>query len=52
MEENDFVSVASLLGEPSRARILWKLLDGRACTASEFAVVAVLSATSVSNHLT
>lgn len=51
MEENNFISTASLLCEPSRAKIVWNLLDGRAYTASELALVSDLSATSVSNHL-
>lgn len=51
MEENHFISKASLLCEPSRAKIVWNLLDGRAYTASELALVSDLSATSVSNHL-
>jgi DNA-binding transcriptional ArsR family regulator len=51
MEENNFISTASLLCEPSRAKIVWNLLDGRAYTASELALVSNLSPTSVSNHL-
>ena len=51
MEEEKFISTASLLCEPSRAKIVWNLLDGRAYTASELALVSDLSATSVSNHL-
>ena len=51
MDEDKFVSTASLLCEPSRAKIVWSLLDGRAYTASELALSADLSATSVSNHL-
>ncbi|CAM1359761.1 ArsR/SmtB family transcription factor [Tenacibaculum xiamenense] len=51
MEENNFISVASLLCEPSRAKIVWNLLDGRAYTASELAIVSDLSPSSVSNHL-
>lgn len=51
MEEDKFISTASLLCEPSRAKIVWNLLDGRAYTASELAMVSNLSATSVSNHL-
>ncbi len=51
MEGNNFISVASLLCEPSRAKILWSLLDGRAYTASELALVSDLSSSSVSNHL-
>lgn len=51
MEENSFISVTSLLCEPSRAKIVWSLLDGRAYTAGELALVSDLSATAVSNHL-
>ncbi len=51
MDENKFINVASLLCEPSRAKILWNLLDGRAYTASELALVSDLSPSSVSNHL-
>ena len=51
MEENNFITVASLLCEPSRAKIVWNLLDGRAYTASELALVSDLSPSSVSNHL-
>ncbi len=51
MEENNFISVASLLCEPSRAKIVWNLLDGRAYTASELAFASDLSSTSTSNHL-
>src|SRR5215510_14261601 len=52
MEENTFVDIASLIGEPARAKMLWNLLDGRAYTASELAMVADVSGTSASNHLT
>ncbi len=51
MDENNFITVASLLCEPSRAKIVWNLLDGRAYTASELALVSDLSPSSVSNHL-
>lgn len=51
MEEDKFISTASLLCEPSRAKIVWNLLDGRAYTASELALVSDLSPSSVSNHL-
>lgn len=51
MEEDKFVSTASLLCEPSRAKIVWNLLDGRAYTAGELALASNLSPTSVSNHL-
>lgn len=51
MEKDKFVSTASLLCEPSRAKIVWNLLDGRAYTAGELALASDLSPTSVSNHL-
>ncbi len=46
-----FASISGLICEPARAKMLWNLLDGRAFTASELAVVADISATSASNHL-
>ncbi len=50
-DENKFVSLAGLICEPSRARILWNLLDGKAYTASELSCFADISPTSASNHL-
>lgn len=49
--EGKFVSIAALICEPARAKMLWNLLDGRAYTASELSVVADISPTSASNHL-
>lgn len=49
--EDKFVSISALLCEPTRARMLWNLLDGRAYTASELSIVADTSPTSASNHL-
>lgn len=49
--ENDFISIAGLICEPSRAKMLWSLLDGRAYTATELAIAADISTTSASNHL-
>ena len=49
--EENFISLSALLCEPARAKMLWNLLDGRAYTASELAIVADVSATSASNHL-
>src|SRR5215203_3700473 len=49
--EEKFVMISNLICEPSRARMLWSLLDGRAFTATELAVAADISATSASNHL-
>jgi DNA-binding transcriptional ArsR family regulator len=49
--EKHFGHIASLIGEKSRAIMLWNLLDGRAYTATELAVAAELSFQSASNHL-
>jgi DNA-binding transcriptional ArsR family regulator len=49
--EETFVSVSGLICEPTRAKMLWNLLDGRAYTASELAIVSDISATAASNHL-
>lgn len=49
--EGKFVSISALMCEPTRAKMLWNLLDGRAYTASELSVVADTSPTSASNHL-
>lgn len=52
MEVNEqFISISGLICEPARAKILWKLLDGRAYTAGELANEAGISPTSASNHL-
>ncbi len=49
--EKHFGHIASLIGEKSRAMMLWNLLDGRAYTATELALVADVSFQSASNHL-
>jgi DNA-binding transcriptional ArsR family regulator len=49
--EEKFVSIAALVCEPVRAKMLWNLLDGRAYTASELALASEISASSASNHL-
>jgi DNA-binding transcriptional ArsR family regulator len=49
--EKHFGHIASLIGEKSRAIMLWNLLDGRAYTATELAISADLSFQSASNHL-
>lgn len=49
--EGKFVSISALMCEPTRAKMLWNLLDGRAYTASELSIVAATSPTSASNHL-
>lgn len=49
--EETFIHLSGLICEPTRARMLWNLLDGRASTAIELAAAADISATSTSNHL-
>jgi DNA-binding transcriptional ArsR family regulator len=49
--EENFVSISGLICEPTRARMLWNLLDGRAYTATELSVISEISATAASNHL-
>ena len=49
--QDQFASIASLIAEPSRAIMLWNLLDGRAYTAGELAVCSNISPQSASNHL-
>jgi DNA-binding transcriptional ArsR family regulator len=43
--------IASAIGEPARARILYQLLDGHARTSTELAVVAEVSPSTASVHL-
>jgi DNA-binding transcriptional ArsR family regulator len=49
--EHDFGSMAALIGDPVRARILWTLFGGRAYTASELAVCVDTSPQNLSMHL-
>ncbi|HXB95231.1 MAG TPA: winged helix-turn-helix domain-containing protein [Puia sp.] len=49
--EQDFGSMAALIGEPVRARILWTLLGGRAYTATELANCVDTSPQNLSAHL-
>ncbi len=49
--EEKFVSISALMCEPTRATMLWNLLDGRAYTASELSIVADTLPSSASNHL-
>ena len=49
--DEQFSQIASLIGEPARAKMLWHLLDGRAFTATELAMVADVSPQSASMHL-
>lgn len=50
--ENKFKQIASLIGDPTRASIMWTLLDGKALTATELAIVADTSPQNISMHLT
>lgn len=49
--ETKFKEIASLIGDPTRASIMWTLLDGKALTATELAVLADTSAQNISMHL-
>ncbi|PWT74677.1 MAG: transcriptional regulator [Bacteroidetes bacterium] len=49
--EDHFRQVASLIGDPTRATILWSLLDGRALTATELAMAADTSPQNISMHI-
>ena len=44
-------SIAAAIGEPARARMLYRLADGRARTSTELAVVADVSPSTASVHL-
>src|SRR4051812_33119899 len=47
----DIATVASVLGDPVRAAMLWLLIDGGARPAGELAFAANVSAQSASGHL-
>ncbi len=49
--EAQFTKVAALIGEKSRAIMLWNLLEGRAYTATELADCAGVSRQTCSDHL-
>ena len=44
-------NIAAAIGEPARARMLYSLLDGRARTSTELAVIGQVSASTASVHL-
>lgn len=44
-------AIASAIGEPARARMLFSLMDGHARTSTELSVVAEVSASTASAHL-
>lgn len=49
--ETQIGQIASLIGDPVRAVILWTLLDGRAYTATELAISTNTSPQNISMHL-
>ena len=49
--EEKFILVSGLICEPTRAKMLWQLLDKRAHTAGELSIAVDVSPTSASNHL-
>lgn len=49
--EDQFIKIASLIGDPTRAAIMWTLLDGKAFTATELAIAANTSPQNISMHL-
>lgn len=49
--ENSITNIASLIGEPVRAKILWTLMDGRAYTARELAIGVETTPQNLSMHL-
>lgn len=50
--KDEFKQIASLIGDPVRATIMWTLLDGKAFTATELAIAADTSPQNLSMHLT
>lgn len=50
--EQQFKHIAALIGDPTRATILWTLMDGKAFTATELAVAADTTPQNISMHLT
>lgn len=51
MVEEQFKQIAALIGDPTRATILWTLMDGKAFTATELAVAADTTPQNISMHL-
>ncbi|MEN2400430.1 winged helix-turn-helix domain-containing protein [Flavobacterium sp. MC2016-06] len=49
--EDQFIKIASLIGDPTRALIMWTLLDGKAFTATELAIAVNTSPQNISMHL-
>ncbi|MBN9385289.1 MAG: winged helix-turn-helix transcriptional regulator [Chitinophagaceae bacterium] len=49
--EDQFSHIASLIGDPVRAKILWALMDGKAYTATELAIQVDTTRPNLSMHL-
>lgn len=49
--EDQFIKTATLIGDPTRAAIMWILLDGRAFTATELSIAVNTSPQNISMHL-
>jgi DNA-binding transcriptional ArsR family regulator len=49
--EETVATIAAAIGEPARARMLYSLLDGRARTSTELAVIAEVTPSTASVHL-
>ena len=49
--EKYFKEISAVIGDPTRATVLWSLLDGKAYTATELAVMADTSPSNMSMHL-
>jgi DNA-binding transcriptional ArsR family regulator len=49
--EEAISAIASAIGEPARARMLYSLVDGRARTSTELAAVADVTPSTASVHL-
>ena len=50
-EGPDIARIAALIGDPARANMLARLMDGRALTAGELAAEAGVSKQTASSHL-
>jgi DNA-binding transcriptional ArsR family regulator len=49
--EDQFIKAAGLIGDATRAAIMWTLLDGRAFTATELSIAVNTSPQNISMHL-
>lgn len=49
--EEQFKQIAALIGDPTRAAIMWTLLDGKAFTATELSIAAATTPQNISMHL-